>query len=92
MPVIAELARNTPAIVEGHRVTGEDCFIMKMPAGRVELLDEALRYGNTTSPVVQSTPVPLRAPPLPAVTDRWRPARGAGAGSWCGVTIRVQPS
>ena len=66
---IAELARETPEIVECHRITGEDCFIMKVLVGRVELLeavlDEILRYGNTTSSIVQSTPVPLRPPPLP---------------------------
>jgi len=66
---VAELARETPEIVECHRVTGEDCFIMKVLVGRVELLeavlDEILKYGNTTSSIVQSTPVPLRAPPLP---------------------------
>ena len=68
---IAELARATPEIVECHRVTGEDCFIMKVLVGRVELLeavlDEILKYGNTTSSIVQSTPVPLRPPPLPAI-------------------------
>jgi len=66
---IAELARETPEIVECHRITGEDCFIMKVFVGRVELLeavlDEILKYGNTTSSIVQSTPVPLRPPPLP---------------------------
>ena len=66
---ISELARKTPEIIECHRVTGEDCFIMKVLVGRVELLeavlDEILKYGNTTSSIVQSTPVPLRAPPLP---------------------------
>ena len=70
---IADLARATPEIVECHRVTGEDCFIMKVLVGRVELLeavlDEILKYGNTTSSIVQSTPVPLRPAPLP------RPAR-----------------
>jgi Lrp/AsnC family transcriptional regulator, leucine-responsive regulatory protein len=66
---IADLARKTPEIIECHRVTGEDCFIMKVLVGRVELLeavlDEILTFGNTTSSIVQSTPVPLRAPPLP---------------------------
>ncbi|MGN6520975.1 MAG: hypothetical protein ACTHK2_16310 [Dokdonella sp.] len=42
---------------------------MKVLVGRVELLeavlDELLAYGNTTSSIVQSTPVALRAPPLP---------------------------
>jgi len=69
LPAIAELARGTPEIVECHRITGEDCFIMKVLVGRVELLegvlDEILKFGNTTSSIVQSTPVPLRSPPLP---------------------------
>jgi len=71
---IAELARETPEIVECHRITGEDCFIMKVFVGRVELLeavlDEILKYGNTTSSIVQSTPVPLRPPPLPEPARR----------------------
>ena len=71
---IAELARETPEIVECHRITGEDCFIMKVLVGRVELLeavlDEILKYGNTTSSIVQSTPVPLRPPPLPEPARR----------------------
>jgi Lrp/AsnC family transcriptional regulator, leucine-responsive regulatory protein len=74
LQAINELARKTPEIVECHRVTGEDCFIMKVLVGRVELLeavlDEILRYGNTTSSIVQSTPVPPRAPPLPGLTRR----------------------
>jgi Lrp/AsnC family leucine-responsive transcriptional regulator len=67
---VAELARDTPEVVECHRVTGEDCFIMKVLVARVEdleaVLDEFLKHGNTTSAIVQSTPVALRAPPLPA--------------------------
>jgi Lrp/AsnC family leucine-responsive transcriptional regulator len=74
LAAIAALAQNTPEIVECHRVTGEDCFIMKVLVGRVELLeavlDEILKYGNTTSSIVQSTPVPLRAPPLPEPARR----------------------
>jgi Lrp/AsnC family leucine-responsive transcriptional regulator len=70
LQAISELARKTPEVVECHRVTGEDCFIMKVLVGRVELLeavlDEILKYGNTTSSIVQSTPVALRAPPLPS--------------------------
>jgi Lrp/AsnC family leucine-responsive transcriptional regulator len=74
LQAISELARKTPEVVECHRVTGEDCFIMKVLVGRVELLeavlDEILRYGNTTSSIVQSTPVALRAPPLPELSRR----------------------
>jgi Lrp/AsnC family leucine-responsive transcriptional regulator len=74
LQAISELAKNTPEIVECHRITGEDCFIMKVLVGRVELLeavlDEILKHGNTTSSIVQSTPVPLRAPPLPGRQKR----------------------
>ena len=67
---VAALARETPEVVECHRVTGEDCFIMKVLVARVEdleaVLDEFLKHGNTTSSIVQSTPVALRPPPLPA--------------------------
>lgn len=69
LKAISQVVQQIPEIVECHRVTGEDCFIMKVLVGRVELLeavlDELLAYGNTTSSIVQSTPVPLRAPPLP---------------------------
>ncbi len=69
LPKVAELARRTAEIVECHRVTGEDCFIMKVVAtdigGLETLLDEFLLYGTTTSSLVVSSPVPARAPPLP---------------------------
>ncbi|EIM02990.1 AsnC family transcriptional regulator [Rhodanobacter thiooxydans] len=70
LPKIAELAQKIPQVVECHRVTGEDCFIIKVHLDALEhldlILDRFLRYGQTTTSIVQSTPVPLRAPPLPA--------------------------
>ena len=69
LPKIAELAQKIPQVVECHRVTGEDCFIIKVHLDALEnldqILDRFLRYGQTTTSIVQSTPVPLRAPPLP---------------------------
>lgn len=69
LPKIIELAQATPEVVECHRVTGEDCFIMKIVAAHIggleALLDEFLLYGTTTSSLVVSSPVPLRTPPLP---------------------------
>lgn len=69
LPRIAELAQQLPEVVECHRVTGEDCFILKahIPAiGQLDrLLDSFLLYGSTTTSIIQSSPVPLRAPPLP---------------------------
>jgi Lrp/AsnC family transcriptional regulator, leucine-responsive regulatory protein len=66
---VAALAVATPEVIECHRVTGEDCFIMKVLVARIEdleaVLDDFLKLGNTTSSIVQSTPVPLRSAPFP---------------------------
>jgi Lrp/AsnC family leucine-responsive transcriptional regulator len=65
---IAELARLVPEVAECHRITGEDCFIMKIYlddlANLDRVLDRFLVFGQTTTSVVQSSPVPSRAPPL----------------------------
>ncbi len=69
LPRIAELARQIPEVVECHRVTGEDCFILKVHIPAIDqldrLLDIFLLYGSTTTTIIQSSPVPLRPPPLP---------------------------
>ncbi len=66
---IAELARGMPQVTECHRITGEDCFILKLNIAAIEeldrVLDRFLAYGQTTTSLVQSTPVPPRALPLP---------------------------
>ena len=68
---IADLARNAPEVVECHRITGEDCFLMKVYVTEIdkleEVLDRFLMYGQTTSSIVQSSPVPPRPIPLPEV-------------------------
>jgi Lrp/AsnC family leucine-responsive transcriptional regulator len=67
---VAELAKRNEAVVECHRITGEDCFLIKICVPDIAsiegVLDQFLRYGPTTTSIVQSTPVPLRAVPLPA--------------------------
>jgi Lrp/AsnC family leucine-responsive transcriptional regulator len=69
LPKVAELAQQIPEVVECHRVTGEDCFIVKAYIPAIDqldrLLDSFLLYGSTTTSIIQSTPVPLRTPPLP---------------------------
>ncbi len=66
---IAELAQQIPEVAECHRVTGEDCFILKVYIPAIDqldrLLDCFLLYGTTTTSLVQSSPVALRPPPLP---------------------------
>ena len=63
---VAELARSTPEVTECHRVTGEDCFVMRLHVRDVlhleELIDGFVLYGQTTTAIVQSSPVPGRGP------------------------------
>jgi Lrp/AsnC family leucine-responsive transcriptional regulator len=69
LPALAALARETPEVVECHRVTGEDCFLMKVHVAALDrledVLDRFLPYGQTTSSLVVSSPVPRRSVPLP---------------------------
>ena len=70
LPKLAELARATDEVVECHRITGEDCFLMKIHVPAIDrledVLDRFLPYGQTTSSIVVSTPVPPRPVPLPS--------------------------
>jgi Lrp/AsnC family leucine-responsive transcriptional regulator len=67
---IAELAAELPQVTECYRITGEDCFLIKLHAPAIDqleaILDRFLVYGNTATSIVVSTPVPRRPPPLPA--------------------------
>jgi Lrp/AsnC family leucine-responsive transcriptional regulator len=69
LPNIIELAQRLPQVTECHRVTGEDCFIVKVYLESLDtldrILDQFLIYGNTATMLVQSTPVPPRGLPLP---------------------------
>jgi len=69
IPKVAELARTTPEVTECHRVTGEDCFVMRLTVRDVlhleELIDRFVLYGQTTTSIVQSSPVPGRGPAVP---------------------------
>jgi len=76
LPKVAELARALPQVVECHRVTGEDCFVLKVHLSSIDgldhVLDQFLAYGQTTTSIVQSTPVPLRSLPLPKMSRSLR--------------------
>jgi Lrp/AsnC family transcriptional regulator, leucine-responsive regulatory protein len=67
---IAELAQAIPEITECHRVTGEDCFILKVFLKEISnldrVLDKFLAHGQTTTSIVQSSPVLPRGLPLPS--------------------------
>ena len=65
LPKVAQLARDTPEVVECHRITGEDCFFVKLHVRDVEHLEEVIDafafYGQTTTSIMQTSPVPRRA-------------------------------
>ena len=58
---IPELAREIPEVVECHRVTGEDCFVLKLHLRAMddleELLDRFIVFGQTTTSIVHSSPI-----------------------------------
>jgi Lrp/AsnC family leucine-responsive transcriptional regulator len=68
---IRELARETPEVVECHRITGEDCFFLKLHLRSIDelepLLDRFTPYGRTTTSLIHSSPVANR--PLPLGSD-----------------------
>jgi Lrp/AsnC family leucine-responsive transcriptional regulator len=63
---VAEIARASGEIVECHRITGEDCFFIKAHVRTIghleELIDRFTPYGQTTTSIIQSSPVPPRGP------------------------------
>ena len=69
LPKAAELAGRTPQVVECHRISGEDCLLMRIQVETIaaleDVLDRFLLHGQTTTSFVVSTPVPPRAVPLP---------------------------
>ena len=65
---IPEIARETPEVAECHRITGEDCYLLRLHLRSMdeleEILDRFTPHGLTTTSIVHSTPVPRRGPPL----------------------------
>jgi Lrp/AsnC family leucine-responsive transcriptional regulator len=70
---VPALAAEIPQVSECHRITGEDCFFLRLHLRSIdelgELLDQFLVYGETTTSIVNATPVPRRDPPVPDLTD-----------------------
>jgi Lrp/AsnC family transcriptional regulator, leucine-responsive regulatory protein len=68
LPRIPEIARETPEVAECHRITGEDCYLMRLHLRAIDDLEDVLDrftpYGLTTTSIIHSTPVPRRGPPL----------------------------
>ena len=69
---IPELATEVPEVVECHRVTGDDCFVLRLHLRAMEdlepILDRFIVLGQTTTSIVHSSPLAGR--PLPLDGDR----------------------
>ena len=65
---IPEIARDTPEVAECYRITGEDCYLMRLHLRSIDelegVLDRFTTYGQTTTSIIHSAPVPRRGPPL----------------------------
>jgi Lrp/AsnC family leucine-responsive transcriptional regulator len=63
---VAEAARGSEEVVVCERVTGDDCFVLRANVRDVEHLEELIDrftpFGQTTTSLVQSAPVPPRGP------------------------------
>ena len=67
--LIPGIAREVPAITECFRITGEDCFFIKVYLHSIDelepILDLFTPHGRTTTSIVHSAPVPPRPLPVP---------------------------
>jgi Lrp/AsnC family transcriptional regulator, leucine-responsive regulatory protein len=65
---IPELAAEIPQVGECHRITGEDCFYLKVHLHSIEelssLLDRFLDFGETTTSIINASPIQRRDPPI----------------------------
>ena len=68
---IPEIARGTPEVAECHRITGEDCYLLRLHLRSIDeleaILDLFTPHGLTTTSIVHSTPVARRGPPLESI-------------------------
>src|ERR1700677_2437431 len=68
--LIPGIAREVPNVTECYRVTGEDCFFMKVYLRSIDdlesILDLFTPHGKTTTSIVHSTPVAPRPLPVEA--------------------------
>jgi Lrp/AsnC family transcriptional regulator, leucine-responsive regulatory protein len=67
LKLIPDIARQLPQVTECYRITGDDCYFMKLHLRSIEelepILDRFTPLGRTTTSIVNATPVPPR--PLP---------------------------
>jgi Lrp/AsnC family transcriptional regulator, leucine-responsive regulatory protein len=68
LPRIVDVAAEIPEVSECLRITGEDCFYLKVYLRSIDelspILDRFLVYGQTTTSIVNGTPIPRRQAPI----------------------------
>ena len=66
--IIPDIARDIDEITECYRITGEDCYFMRLYLRNVDdleaILDRFTPHGRTTTSIVHSAPIPPRALPI----------------------------
>jgi Lrp/AsnC family leucine-responsive transcriptional regulator len=69
LQLIPQIARDVPEITECYRITGEDCYFMRVYLRSMDdlgpILDRFTPHGRTTTSIVHSIPIPPRALPIP---------------------------
>ena len=74
--LIHGIAREVPNVTECYRITGEDCYFLKLYLHSIDdlepILDLFTPHGRTTTSIVHSSPVPPRPLPVPGPV---RPSR-----------------
>lgn len=70
---LAGMAESMPEVLECHRVTGDDCFLMKVAVRSVghleQLLEQIARLGPPTTSIVLSSPLTRRTVRRSAVAE-----------------------
>ena len=65
---VREVAAESPEVAECYRITGEDCYLIRLHLRSIddleEILDRFTPHGQTTTSIIHSVPVARRTPPL----------------------------
>ena len=65
---VDKMIQAIPECIECDKVTGEDCFVMRLVVRSIEQLDELLdglaEYAQSNTAIVKSSPVKRRLPPI----------------------------
>ena len=64
-----------PEVVECHRITGEDCYLVKAHVRSMthleEIIDRFTPFGQTTTSIIQSSPVHAARDRARRLRARW---------------------